>query len=612
MTPTTATATWLAPTSGTTPFTFTVQWRLLGTTPWTNNAGGPTQQLTQQVTGLDPVGGKTYELQVRVDNVTGVPNFSDIVQFTTPLAAPPPPPGESADGTLITTVAVGGLPAIVNAINEQWTITASAQVAVNGVTDTTTNGLLSLFYIGHRVYQEASNTNALGLTPGWWSKAVASDPWVDSADPTTVSPPPITGTGPGPAASGTFINVDFANLTLPTGKTSVVVHPQLFGVSSGGFDNNNWQHLGEPQFINAMRALNLPLFRVHSQWQAKGNSLSTLAAKIGQMVPSTCTMIIGLNTPSTGQAQSAIWRTQTTGPQCTLWEEGNEHGYDQPGINTQIASLKLDNALNRMAGDVNAGVDNGHLLSMVNAMSAATLGLLDQHQYLYCRGLGDPIPSNAAACLADGFYRGIATSLDSTISSGYGANLPYLIGEYNLECGASNAELRSGTSIGACFLASSLLGLQDSTNRTMYGAIWDLMDDSGAAYNLIEANTFNLYPQYYTLQRLIRNMPGTMVNCSSGSAAGGVKAWATFAAGTFGVCIINSNSTPRTGPVALSHWPLNATGNANITQWTYPTTSSLVNPVPNVPGVVSTLSVVGGMTANVTVPGNSLVILSVN
>ena len=143
--------------------------------------------------------------------------------------------------------------------------------------------------------------------------------------------------------------------------------------------------------------------------------------------------------------------------------------------------------------------------------------------------------------------------------------------------------------------------------------IWDLGFDTQNNFNLIDPD-LNIYPEYYALQRLIPTMPGNMVNSVQGSTAGGLMSYATKNGANFGVAIINSNSSPTSGTVALSHWPVNTTGNGTATLWTYPTTQGvgLGGPVvTNTPGNTTTVAVTNGVTAGITVPALSLAILSI-
>lgn len=101
------------------------------------------------------------------------------------IVAPPPPPAftESVNNVTVPPASV-----IVGATGERWALTASGQVAVNGVADGTTRNVVSLAYVGRRVYQQ--NTAAL-----WWSKSVSKDAWTGPiANPLPVVVPP----GPSP------------------------------------------------------------------------------------------------------------------------------------------------------------------------------------------------------------------------------------------------------------------------------------------------------------------------------------------------------------------------------------------------------------------------------
>ena len=76
---------------------------------------------------------------------------------------------------------------------------------------------------------------------------------------------------------------------------------------------------------------------------------------------------------------------------------------------------------------------------------------------------------------------------------------------------------------------------------------------------------FTLGAQYYTLQNLIRCMPGAMVSTTSGF--GNVLVFATKSNANFGMTLINGDNSSHTGNIGLSHWPVNDTGNAQVTMW---------------------------------------------
>ncbi|MGD0108660.1 MAG: hypothetical protein ABSC06_32165, partial [Rhodopila sp.] len=105
-----------------------------------------------------------------------------------PVAAPPSP-----DNTI---VLAGSTAAITDASGNAWTITAGGQVAVNGVADTTTIGVIELAYEKGLVWQENSNDD-------WWSKSSPTDAWGPTGG-TATSPVPVASTSP-PSPDNTVV-----------------------------------------------------------------------------------------------------------------------------------------------------------------------------------------------------------------------------------------------------------------------------------------------------------------------------------------------------------------------------------------------------------------------
>lgn len=98
----------------------------------------------------------------------------------TGITAPTAP--ESVQGALVTTVG----PAIVDTSGERFTITSGGQVAVGGVADGTTNGVTTLLYWNHLVYQA-------NVSSDWFSKANAAATWAGPvADPRGGVVPAVT------------------------------------------------------------------------------------------------------------------------------------------------------------------------------------------------------------------------------------------------------------------------------------------------------------------------------------------------------------------------------------------------------------------------------------
>ena len=96
--------------------------------------------------------------------------------------------GASADNTVV--VPGGAIPWITDTAHNRWTITAGGQVAVNGLTDSSTRNVIELAWVKGVIWQRNTAGN-------WYSKTSTSAPWTVG---TKVSPLPsarLLGTGRG-------------------------------------------------------------------------------------------------------------------------------------------------------------------------------------------------------------------------------------------------------------------------------------------------------------------------------------------------------------------------------------------------------------------------------
>ena len=105
---------------------------------------------------------------------------------TGPTPAPVPTVTSSANDTVVT----GTMGSIVDASGNTWTISSGGQVAVNGVADATTAGVVELAYVNGTIWQE----NASKL---WWGETQPNASWAPAVG-TATSPLPAA---PTPTAS---------------------------------------------------------------------------------------------------------------------------------------------------------------------------------------------------------------------------------------------------------------------------------------------------------------------------------------------------------------------------------------------------------------------------
>jgi len=92
-------------------------------------------------------------------------------------------------------VKAGSTAAITDASGNKWTITAGAQVAVNGTVDAVTANVTQLGYVNGTIWQENSDKM-------WWGETKPNDAWANTAG-TATSPLPTSVTIPQTQASTT-------------------------------------------------------------------------------------------------------------------------------------------------------------------------------------------------------------------------------------------------------------------------------------------------------------------------------------------------------------------------------------------------------------------------
>jgi ribosome-associated protein YbcJ (S4-like RNA binding protein) len=136
---------------------------------------------------------------------------------------------QSPDNTLI-----GNSQSITDAYGNIWTITASGQVAVNGILDTSTADVTHLAYANGLVWQE--NTSDL-----WWSKSAPTSSW-DPPYGTAAVPVPVTA-----SANETLLTASGGNasssITDASGNTWTIVNGQVVVNGAADATTANVTHL---------------------------------------------------------------------------------------------------------------------------------------------------------------------------------------------------------------------------------------------------------------------------------------------------------------------------------------------------------------------------------
>jgi len=148
--------------SGTTP-SYVVQYRLNGTTPYTDNPAGSTTRLSQPVSVIPGL----YDIRLK-STVNAVDSFSPAITSVI---------GESDNATTLPPPVAD---TIINSFGEEYAIGVSGQVVVDGTADTNTSQVTLLYYDksvtpGRVWYRDVNNT--------WRWKTRNSDVWTVGSDP---------------------------------------------------------------------------------------------------------------------------------------------------------------------------------------------------------------------------------------------------------------------------------------------------------------------------------------------------------------------------------------------------------------------------------------------
>lgn len=306
-------------------------------------------------------------------------------------------------------------------------------------------------------------------------------------------------------------------------------------------------------------------------------------------------------------------------PTCPVYgfEIGNEddNGSGQiPGFyvsyfNAGAQAIKAVNSNYKVFGPVFSFA--GSLQSFAS-QCASNCDHLDYHAYAY--GPGDDLQTRRSqtAILGYNLLNNLGNDFSAWRNGGGSASAEIFIGEYNQNntfgTGGQNIYMQNGT--GAVFSAKSIVSGLNASNQFTMGGVWSIFQDSDygqiGGQDNVNSGTFTPCPSGFMLSRAGKTMFGARAAVAVGSGAGGtlttlaVKGGPTASA--FGLLIANSStSNSASGQIALSHWPVNSSGNATINRFEVGDN--------NPQGSTTTLSVSAGLVAATTIPPVSVVIL---
>jgi hypothetical protein len=224
----------------------------------------------------------------------------------------------------------------------------------------------------------------------------------------------------------------------------------------------------------------------------------------------------------------------------------------------------------------------------------------------------DPFDTSPYNNAAANQYIGDAQTVTNSITrktKGVGTVAFGYVGDANFEaCSSENSY------IGAVFTASVCLWNLNNSNVPCWGGHWGgwgngaygVITDkqSSSVYGWVTGRTL-VTPKGYVLGKAVRTIYGPRWNVTTNS--GMLTCATTPAAGKLGLMVVNRGQGARSGQVALSHWPVNTTGNGTANVWQINSSHTL----PGTDGIVSTVAVTNGLTASISFPDPSVTIISV-
>ena len=496
--------------------------------------------------------------------------------------------------------------------------TLGLQIAVDGIVDPTnyTANVLIVGIWSHLTCHQASNANALGINPGWWSTTDYIT-WTDIADPRgTITPIPTPTPTPAPISGGFTIGPATAmptsgainiNLTAPT---PLSVSQELFGVSQSS-NNSSWNaSFGDSTWVATMAALDVRSWRLQGEHLMDGifpSANSASGANFAVLDP----MVNNINKAFPNAKK--MW---------TIVDAGMSPGYSNcsPAVFTSQVMQVLNYLESRGVhmdyidpyNEPNGGSASSAQCKAVSASLYPALAALGKGYKFGTAPATEPIvppyPSDAIAgypamdYISGHWYAGAAE--DSGGASGdlvlgthtdgsgnlnwgpfYGLNIadetyngkkyPFALSEYGLGYGGGGVLNANSTNMIATCSYAELLANGAKSNLIWQAAVWD---GAQAVYGWT-GRPATLAPHCYMLAKAGQIMPGRIV-------AANTNLPLTLLATTGGIMVINNNAT-----AAQNNQPVAIAGLLNTTlhKWQQSATDSSGN-FSNNAGVTTTIT----------------------
>jgi len=551
--------------------------------------------------------------------------------------------------------------------NNKWSLNATGNPVVNGNTDTVSHATM-LLCVQATVWQVDTANEWYSLTPtgaitngnlSWQgpttspltnlqisgltastaydlqatvSNAAGNSQPTSAAATTAAQSGGGTG-GTGPAASSQFITVACDQpFNYPKGSGQQYVSQRMYGVGTGGAGDGNFAIFNDATFRQLAGQVNPGLWMFKdSGWRPWNNDLSINPAVMAPLVNNFCDVDpLGIS----GVMFSINWDMVPGG-------NGNPGQYAK-GMESFARYLKGAKMKNGkpfpLVGLIGHDEPNGSqsedgvaayynaFAPLVKAVSQDILiagpqtdyitwtdfknrvPLLDVLSYNYFAGGGSRplddmswVTNNAWASIAQA-AAAAPGNLVATMMGGYGL-------DWNCASPADNSYP------GALFAAVGFIDSLNAAKVPFWPCKWDAFADgtcgtftgpgqAGQYYGVTDK--IQITPKGYFLGEGVKKVYGPRLQVSTNTS--GMKVLAVSpASGRIGVMVINTDSTSKSGTIAMSKWPVNSSGDDSATVWQLD--KSVV--LPGTDGKRFNTQVSKGVTGQLTFPGPSVTIVSI-
>lgn len=431
----------------------------------------------------------------------------------------------------------------------------------------------------------------------------------------------VAGPATGPGVSGNFINVDFTN------KTGNTVSTYLWGSSmASDIDFTPWANSTLQNVAKTTAGFGLPgmYARINTNdtsMDGSGNPNLTFVDRVSSFMKN----VLGLNDGSSffsynlggrgaspsqfaNGAKQIAQRFIANSSECMGWEVFNENDGLDMGTYTNIFNATADalhgiNANYKVIGTCDSFMNGGRMQSL-GSSSGTRLAAYCYHSY----SVDDSFDDNSAMDRCIQRFGGDASGLRSSVSGTAGRSVPASVGEYNMT-GNPPGIARQLDDRGAVFNILAMHTAFTNDPLTQFGAIWDWFGDGYYGYIIDPGNNPGNYPAFtvrpvgYAMKTCRQYVHGSQVATSVPGAGSRFKALATVNGTSFGVLLINyATTSTQSGQIALSHWPVNTTGNATIQRIEISSN--------NLTAVPASVTVTGGLVQSLSLPAMSVTVLT--